>query len=98
MNDAEITAPLGRRLELASVKLVHPPLRPATALHAAATRLGWRHGCDRNAQKEIAPYAADVDEHSRFPDEALEVLNDTGSRGCTCPRSHATNARAMTTR
>jgi alkylation response protein AidB-like acyl-CoA dehydrogenase len=29
-------------------------------------------------EKEIAPYAADVDESSRFPEEALKVLNDTG--------------------
>ena len=48
MSDAEITALLDRRLELAPVKLVHPTLRPATALHAAATRTGCRHGCDLN--------------------------------------------------
>ncbi len=29
-------------------------------------------------EKEIAPYAADVDENARFPEEALKVLNDTG--------------------
>src|SRR5581483_1541920 len=29
-------------------------------------------------EKEIAPYAADVDEHSRFPDEALKALNQSG--------------------
>ena len=29
-------------------------------------------------EQEIAPYAGDVDEHSRFPEEALKVLNDTG--------------------
>ena len=29
-------------------------------------------------EKEIAPYAADVDESSRFPEEALKVLNETG--------------------
>ena len=30
------------------------------------------------SEQEIAPYAGDVDEHSRFPEEALKVLNDTG--------------------
>jgi len=29
-------------------------------------------------EQEIAPYAGEVDEHSRFPEEALKVLNDTG--------------------
>lgn len=29
-------------------------------------------------EQEIAPYTGDVDEHSRFPEEALKVLNDTG--------------------
>src|SRR5262249_29472908 len=28
--------------------------------------------------KEIAPYAGDVDENSRFPEEALKALNDSG--------------------
>ena len=41
---------------------------------------------------------ADVDEHSRFPQEALEELNDTGLSALQCPKSHASNARAMTTR
>ncbi|MEW2499069.1 acyl-CoA dehydrogenase family protein [Amycolatopsis sp. NPDC047767] len=30
------------------------------------------------AEKEIAPYAADVDENERFPTEALEALNKSG--------------------
>ncbi len=29
-------------------------------------------------EKEIAPYAADVDEKPRFPDEALKALNASG--------------------
>src|ERR1700736_208550 len=29
-------------------------------------------------EAEIAPYAADVDEQARFPEEALKVLNETG--------------------
>ena len=29
-------------------------------------------------EKEIAPYAADVDEKPRFPDEALKALNESG--------------------
>src|ERR1700761_7035675 len=29
-------------------------------------------------EKEIAPHAADVDENSRFPDEALKALNESG--------------------
>jgi alkylation response protein AidB-like acyl-CoA dehydrogenase len=36
-------------------------------------------------EKEIAPYAADVDEHSRFPEEALEVLNDSGRSALHVP-------------
>ena len=30
------------------------------------------------AEKEIAPYAAEVDEKSRFPEEALAALNASG--------------------
>ena len=29
-------------------------------------------------EKEIAPHAGDVDENSRFPEEALKALNDSG--------------------
>ena len=29
-------------------------------------------------EKEIAPYAADVDEKPRFPEEALKALNESG--------------------
>jgi alkylation response protein AidB-like acyl-CoA dehydrogenase len=29
-------------------------------------------------EREIAPYAADVDEHARFPEEALKALNASG--------------------
>ena len=44
-------------------------------------------------EKEIAPHAADVDENSRFPEEALKALNDRDSRRCTCPRSTAGRVR-----
>ncbi len=39
-------------------------------------------------EQEIAPYAADVDEHSRFPDEALKVLNDTGFSAVHVPEKY----------
>ncbi len=37
---------------------------------------------------EIAPYAADVDEHARFPEEALKVLNDTGFAAVHVPEEY----------
>ena len=43
-------------------------------------------------EKEIAPYAADVDEKARFPDEALDALNARGSRRSTFLRSTAARA------
>src|SRR6185437_430181 len=39
-------------------------------------------------EKEIAPYAADVDENSRFPEEALKVLNDTGFSAVHVPEEY----------
>ena len=39
-------------------------------------------------EKEIAPYAADVDEHSRFPDEALKALNDSGFSAVHVPEEY----------
>jgi alkylation response protein AidB-like acyl-CoA dehydrogenase len=39
-------------------------------------------------EKEIAPSAADVDEHSRFPEEALKVLNDTGFSAVHVPEEY----------
>ncbi len=37
------------------------------------------------AEKEIAPYAADVDEESRFPEEALAALNASGFNAVHVP-------------
>ncbi|TFV58649.1 acyl-CoA dehydrogenase [Mycobacterium sp. PS03-16] len=37
------------------------------------------------AEKEIAPYAADVDEQSRFPQEALDALNASGFNAVHVP-------------
>ena len=39
-------------------------------------------------ETEIAPYAADVDEHARFPEEALKVLNDTGFSAVHVPEEY----------
>ena len=39
-------------------------------------------------EKEIAPYAADVDENSRFPEEAFKVLNDTGFSAVHVPEEY----------
>jgi alkylation response protein AidB-like acyl-CoA dehydrogenase len=39
-------------------------------------------------EKEIAPYAADVDEHSRFPEEALKALNDAGFSAVHIPEEY----------
>ena len=39
-------------------------------------------------EKEIAPHAADVDENSRFPEEALKVLNDTGFSAVHIPEEY----------
>ena len=40
------------------------------------------------AEKEIAPYAADVDEHSRFPEEALRALNASGFNAVHVPEEY----------
>src|SRR3712207_5348262 len=40
------------------------------------------------AEKEIAPYAADVDENSRFPQEALEALNASGFNAVHVPEEY----------
>jgi alkylation response protein AidB-like acyl-CoA dehydrogenase len=39
-------------------------------------------------ETEIAPYAADVDEQARFPEEALKVLNDTGFSAVHVPEAY----------
>ena len=39
-------------------------------------------------EKEIAPHAADVDEHSRFPDEALKALNAAGFAAVHVPEEY----------
>jgi alkylation response protein AidB-like acyl-CoA dehydrogenase len=39
-------------------------------------------------EKEIAPYAADVDEKSRFPEEALKALNDSGFSAVHIPEEY----------
>jgi alkylation response protein AidB-like acyl-CoA dehydrogenase len=40
------------------------------------------------AAKEIAPYAAEVDEHSRFPQEALDALNASGFNAVHVPEEY----------
>ncbi|HEX7323345.1 MAG TPA: acyl-CoA dehydrogenase [Mycobacterium sp.] len=40
------------------------------------------------AEKEIAPYAKDVDEHSRFPEEALVALNASGFNAVHIPEAY----------
>jgi alkylation response protein AidB-like acyl-CoA dehydrogenase len=40
------------------------------------------------AEKEIAPHAADVDENSRFPQEALEALNAYGFNAVHVPEEY----------
>lgn len=40
------------------------------------------------AEKEIAPHAADVDENSRFPQEALEALNAAGFNAVHVPEEY----------
>ena len=42
----------------------------------------------RLAEKEIAPYAADVDENSRFPEEALAALNASGFNAVHVPEEY----------
>ncbi|ALA67027.1 acyl-CoA dehydrogenase [Corynebacterium lactis] len=37
------------------------------------------------AEKQIAPYAADVDENERFPEEALKALNESGFNAIHVP-------------
>ena len=39
-------------------------------------------------EKEIAPYAADVDEKSRFPEEALKALNESGFSAVHVPEEY----------
>ena len=38
--------------------------------------------------KEIAPFAADVDEHSRYPEEALKALNSAGLAAIHVPEEY----------
>ena len=40
------------------------------------------------AEKEIAPYAADVDENARFPQEALDALNASGFNAVHVPEEY----------
>src|SRR5690349_4362249 len=40
------------------------------------------------AEKEIGPYAAEVDENSRFPDEALAALNASGFNAVHVPEEY----------
>src|SRR6202040_4063465 len=40
------------------------------------------------AEKEIAPYAADVDEKARFPEEALTALNASGFNAVHVPEEY----------
>ena len=40
------------------------------------------------AEKEIAPHAADVDENSRFPEEALQALNASGFNAVHVPEEY----------
>ena len=40
------------------------------------------------ADKEIAPYAADVDENERFPQEALDALNAAGFNAIHVPEEY----------
>jgi alkylation response protein AidB-like acyl-CoA dehydrogenase len=39
-------------------------------------------------EKEIAPHAGDVDENSRFPDEALKALNESGFSAVHIPEEY----------
>src|SRR4051794_16796141 len=39
-------------------------------------------------EKEIAPHAADVDEHSRYPEEALTALNAAGFSAIHVPEEY----------
>jgi alkylation response protein AidB-like acyl-CoA dehydrogenase len=40
------------------------------------------------AEREIAPHAADVDENSRFPQEALDALNASGFNAVHIPEEY----------
>src|SRR5258707_4077642 len=40
------------------------------------------------AEKEIAPYSADVDENARFPEEALRALNASGFNAVHIPEEY----------
>ena len=39
-------------------------------------------------EQEIAPHAADVDEHSRFPEEALKALSASGFSAIHVPEEY----------
>ena len=41
------------------------------------------------AEKEIAPHAADCDEHARFPQEALDALNASGFNAIHVPEEYS---------
>jgi alkylation response protein AidB-like acyl-CoA dehydrogenase len=40
------------------------------------------------SEKQIAPHAADVDEHARFPEEALKALSDAGFAAVHVPEEY----------
>ena len=40
------------------------------------------------AEKEIAPHAADVDEHARFPQESLDALTASGFNAVHAPEEY----------
>jgi len=46
---------------------------------------GLREAVRALAEKEIAPYAADVDEHERYPDEARKALTAAGFNAVHIP-------------
>src|ERR1700751_3266851 len=46
------------------------------------------------AEREIAPYAAEVDENSRFPEEALKALNESGFSAVHIPEAYGGQGEA----
>jgi alkylation response protein AidB-like acyl-CoA dehydrogenase len=47
-------------------------------------------------ETQIGPYAADVDEHARFPDEALKALNSAGFSAVHIPEEYGGQPTATT--
>ena len=54
-----------------------------------------RGGAARSGEKEIAPYAAEVDEKPRFPDEALKALNAPGFHAMHIPEEYGGAGRRL---